>query len=524
MFAAKLTASATRIAFASYIGGSYYDVAGGIATDGTGDAIVTGTTYSADFPVSDGAYRAASPPANGSSPRAFVVKYSAAGSLVFSTYIGGSKAAVPPMGTGGDDNYQNGVAAVADGAGNVWITGNTGMTDFPTTADALQKSQAGGCGYPAVQIYTGMIGTLYRYYYDDVFAAKLSADGKSLLYSTLLGGSCYDRPSALAVGPDGTVWIAGETDSDQFPLAWPLEGAPARGNYLSFVSAIDPARGALRFSTYLSLGANPALAVGTDGAVWVAGATGSQAQTGSLIGSPFGFQTAPSDAFAGLISLPATAPRLNLTGVENAFSLLGGPVAPGEIVALTVPGFEPTSPVDLGFQNPAAASTTLGGAQVQFDGQAAKLLSAVSGRLVAIAPTELKPGAITSIQVMTAAGASNMIASPVAASNRGLLSADGSGSGAAMAWNSDGSRNSPDNPAAPGSSIVVLATGVDASTAVANTNFGAAPLAPVPGFAPGVYAVWITIPTNPYYSHTPTVTLNAGSGPGMGQWLTVYLR
>ncbi len=199
-------------------------------------------------------------------------------------------------------------------------------------------------------------------------------------------------------------------------------------------------------------------------------------------------------------------------------------MAPVEIFALTVPCFEPTSPVDLGFQNPAAASTTLGGAQVQFDGQAAKLLSAVSGRLVAIAPTELKPGAITSIQVMTAAGASNMIASPVAASNRGLLSADGSGSGAAMAWNSDGSRNSPDNPVAPGSSIVVLATGVDASTAVANTNFGAAPLAPVPGFAPGVYAVWITIPTNPYYSHTPTVTLNAGSGPGMGQWLTVYLR
>lgn len=503
VFAAKLGAAATKTVFASYIG-TFFEYPGSIATDAAGNAIVTGTTYSPDFPVTEGAYKAATPPGMNNKPRPFVVKYSPAGSVIFSTYLDAAYA----------------VAVAADGEGSVYIAGNTTMTDFPVTPDAVQKNLGAGCGYPAFLIYTGMIGTLYQYLYDDVFLTRLSGDGKSAAYSTLLGGACYDRPTALAVADDGLVWIAGETDSDRFPLKWPLEAAPPRGEYRTFLSAIDPASGTLRFSTYLSAGAAPAIELVTDGTVHMAGAAGYMAQTSSLSGSPFGPRTPNTDALLTSIRPAATA-ALNLTGVANAFSLLPGPVAPGEIVALSVPDLVPATPSGGLRETPAQS---LSGIRVMFDGRAADLVSVLPGSVVAIVPPDLKAGASTRIQAISDAGASNAISVPVVRSNAGMLPVDGSGTGDALAWNSDGSVNGPDNPAVKGSTVVVLVTGVDLKSDTVYATYGAGAIAPMPGFVPGVFAAWLKIPAESYVPAKPSISVNSGGGPGMGQFLTIYVR
>src|SRR5262249_43391780 len=148
---------------------------------------------------------------------------------------------------------------------------------------------------------------------------------------------------------------------------------------------------------------------------------------------------------------PLNASPLNITQVRNAFSLLPGPFAPGEILELTVPTLVPDQPVDLGFDlHGGPLATTLGGVQVSFDGLPAYLISAMPGKIVCIAPLAISGQTVTGIQVTAGGISSNVLNASVAAAAVGLLSADASGAGYANARNADGSVNSPANPAAFG--------------------------------------------------------------------------
>jgi uncharacterized protein (TIGR03437 family) len=176
VFVTKLDASGTHILYSTLLGGGDYDFSNGVAVDSEGSAYIVGETKSDDFPVTAQAAQRR----KGSDRDAFVAKLSPDGAaLVYSTYLGGKEI-----------DFGNGIAV--DAAGAAYVTGVTYSEDFPTTAGAYQRDFATG---------------------PDVFAAKLSADGSRLLYSTLIGGSGTDLSNAVAVDASGNAYLAGVTDA-----------------------------------------------------------------------------------------------------------------------------------------------------------------------------------------------------------------------------------------------------------------------------------------------------------------------
>jgi len=185
VFVAKLNPAGTALLYSVFIGGGNLDRATSIALDSSGNAYLAGYTDSTDFPTTSGAYQVS----NNGNTDAFVAKLNASGSsLVYSTYLGGS----------GID-YGRGVAV--DASGDAFITGSTQSTDFPTM-NPLQVGLDGG---------------------SDAFLAELDPTGASLLYSTYLGGSGADEALAIALDGSGNPYIAGYTFSSNFPTQNPLQ-------------------------------------------------------------------------------------------------------------------------------------------------------------------------------------------------------------------------------------------------------------------------------------------------------------
>ena len=190
---AKVSADGRRVLWASYLGGSGRDTAPSIRLDGKGNVLVSGSTSSKDFPVTDGAcQRALRGPLD-----AFVAKFAPDGSrLVYATYLGGSKA------DGGAGKHGLDV----DAGGSAYIVGFTSSADFPVTARAFQSAYAGG-----------RTGTWQQT--GDRFIARLSPDGKRLLAATYLGGDARDGGEGIAVDRRGRVYLSGFTYSTDFPVA-----------------------------------------------------------------------------------------------------------------------------------------------------------------------------------------------------------------------------------------------------------------------------------------------------------------
>jgi len=204
-----------QLAYSTYLGGNDYDYGYGIAVDGSGCAYVTGEAYSTDFPTAnpyDGSWNGASD--------VFITKFSPFGSsLIYSTYLGGN-------------DYDHGYGITVDGSGCAYVTGETRSDDFPT-ANPYSGSYNGG--------------------YRDVFVAKLSASGDSLIYSTYLGGSGDDRSQTQSIAVDGSgcAYVTGSTRSDDFPTtANPYDGN-LDGSEDAFVTKLSVAGDSLIYSTYL---------------------------------------------------------------------------------------------------------------------------------------------------------------------------------------------------------------------------------------------------------------------------------
>jgi Beta-propeller repeat len=186
-FVARLTAQGT-LAYSTYLGGTGFDRGSGIAVTTKGRAHVTGVTESTDFPMMN--------PLQGNfggNRDAFVAKLSRDGkALVYSTYLGGG-------------DIDEGLA-IAVRNGQAHVTGSTASLDFPTTANPLQGNFGGD---------------------RDAFVAKLKADGKSLVYSTYLGGSDFDEGLGVAVDIEEQAYITGATRSLNFPTANPCRATLA---------------------------------------------------------------------------------------------------------------------------------------------------------------------------------------------------------------------------------------------------------------------------------------------------------
>lgn len=175
------------LVYATYLGGSGSDIGSSIAVDTAGNAYVTGTTESSDFPVSSGAFDTTYNPGcnnNGNCSDIFVVKLNPTGtSLEYATYIGGSSS-----------DFAAGIEV--DTSGNIYVAGDTRSIDFPVTSGAYD--------------------TTYNTN-DDVFMLKLDATG-SLTYATYIGGSSADYAIDMAVDGDGNVYATGATTSSDFPV------------------------------------------------------------------------------------------------------------------------------------------------------------------------------------------------------------------------------------------------------------------------------------------------------------------
>jgi hypothetical protein len=134
-FVAKFNSSASSVSWATYLGGSAGDSASGVAVGADGKVYVTGTTSSTNFPTAS-----ATQSSSGGGSDAFVSQLSSSGStLPFSTYLGGSA-----------DEQGNAIAV--DAGLNIYITGTTASTDFPTV-NAYQSANAGNTDAFIVMIY-----------------------------------------------------------------------------------------------------------------------------------------------------------------------------------------------------------------------------------------------------------------------------------------------------------------------------------------------------------------------------------
>ena len=246
-FVSELNPAGSALLYSTYLGGSSYDEGDGIAVDGSGNAYITGFTYSSNFPTTTGAFQRT--PSGGFD--AFVSKLNAAGStLLYSTYLGG-----------GSDDFGLGIAV--DTSGNAYVTGLTYSSNFPTTAGAFQTSLGGGQGGG----------------YDDAFVVKLNAAGTALAYSTYLGGGGDDAGYGIAVDASGNASVTGGTYSSNFPTTAGAFQTTLPGVDNAFVSAVNPAGSALLYSTYFGgskVDQGRGIALDGSGNVYVAGWAGSR--------------------------------------------------------------------------------------------------------------------------------------------------------------------------------------------------------------------------------------------------------
>ena len=227
VFISKFSNNGTLL-YTTLIGGNLGSNSGqGIALDRNGNAYVTGYTNSSEFPTLNAFQSTSSRDPNilgGFVGDAFITKLSNTGSLVFSTLLGGM----------GNDA---GNSIATDNNGNVWITGNTLSSDFPTL-NAVQNTY-GGSDQSWLDFQTPL---------GDAFVTKLSSEG-SLLYSTFLGGSAAESGRGIAVDSEGNAYVTGITSSDNFPLLNPLQSQRG-GLEDAFITKLSP-EGQLIYSTYL---------------------------------------------------------------------------------------------------------------------------------------------------------------------------------------------------------------------------------------------------------------------------------
>jgi hypothetical protein len=184
--------------YSTYLGGSNFDSGSGIAVDSFGNAYVTGFTHSMNFPTANALQATLAGFQN-----AFVTKINPGGSaLIYSTYLGGN-------------SFEVGSSIAVDSFGNVYVTGYTASTDFPSV-NARQSTLAGP---------------------QNAFVTKINPSGSALVYSTYLGGNGSDDGYGIAVDAPGNAYVTGYTQSTNFPTVNALQ--PTYGGVLdAFVAKI----------------------------------------------------------------------------------------------------------------------------------------------------------------------------------------------------------------------------------------------------------------------------------------------
>ncbi len=367
-FITKLTNSGDRIVYSTYIGNAHTNCSGGsacidaaaytegsaIAVSSDGSATVAGTTSADPLPVTAGAFQTQCQ-CSYHNLTGFVTRLSADGaSLLWSTYLGGTEGS---FGSSGDRAQS--VALTSDGG--VVVAGYVSTGDFPVTAGAFQTSLRSGGGGA------------------NIFVSRLSANGSTLEYSTLLGGSVRDDFFGMRLDAQEDVWLTGSTSSPDFPT---VPGGLALGTAFVVELASDGTK-LLRTQMVPNGAAGQALAIDAAGNETLLGLSGS------------------------LLRIPAGGPTgISILGQVNAAAYaVSGMVAPGEIVSLYGTGLGPSVGAIAKLDSTGKVPTTLAGVRMLFDGIPAPLLYAGANQINAIAPFGIGK-ASTTVQVVSGAGSS----------------------------------------------------------------------------------------------------------------------
>jgi len=226
----RLDTALTEVSASTYLGGAGYDAPEAILLDDEGYPFIGGWTMSPVWPTTPGAY---SETYAGGSYDGFITRLSPDLTQVSaSTFLGGSY---------WDFVYD---MIMEDGSA-VYVTGHTASDyDFPTTPGVYDSTYGG----------VGIQGTD-----DDAYVSKLSADLGHLLASTYLGGTGWEQGLALTLDAEGHVYVAGTTNSDDFPTG-PDEYDGSYGGTTNFyagdvfVARLDTALVSLTASTYMGSG------------------------------------------------------------------------------------------------------------------------------------------------------------------------------------------------------------------------------------------------------------------------------
>jgi uncharacterized protein (TIGR03437 family) len=488
-FVARVSPDGARLLFSTYLGGSRENYGFTLGMDSSGSAYVAGITSSEDFPVTPGAFQSQLT----GRLEGFVAKLNGTGTgLAYATYLGGNNV-----------TYAYGLAV--DGSGSAYVTGATSATDFPITAGAFR--------WRAKSIGQG----------GDAFVTRLSPSGKTLLFSTVIGGNGPDFGRAIALDAAGDAYITGATapHGNGRILDYPTTADAAQrcgaGNPAGFLTRISADGSVLSYSSYLSgqsggSSSGTAIAISPQGRVYVAGSTTAAdfTTTAGAIQTTFAGPNGRFDStnlypFGGdafLVQADLTAkPALNLGCVVDAASLGAYLISPGEIVSLFGSGIGPQDGISAAFNSTRHLPTILANTRVLFDGVPAPLLFVRSDQINAVTPFSLAGRFSVEVQVEYAGVKTPPLIVRVTGATPGIFTSDGSGSGQAAALNQDNSYNTPSNPAHPGDVVVLFAT-------------GAGPLDPVPEDGALIQGTLPrTLPASAYVGYCPAEVLYSGSAP-----------
>lgn len=208
-FLTEMKPDGSALILSTYIGGSGQDFGTAVALDTAGNAYVTGSTLSTNFPTRNPLQLG-----NAGLSDAFVTEVSPVGALQYSTYLGGSLS-----------DYGTGIAV--DSAGNVYVSGYTYSSNFPTQS-ALQSTLGGA---------------------SDIFLTKFTPGSSALLFSTYLGGSSIDQALAMVLDANGNVYLTGTTQSANFPVTSNAYQATLQGTANTFVAKVGLNGSVLVYST-----------------------------------------------------------------------------------------------------------------------------------------------------------------------------------------------------------------------------------------------------------------------------------
>jgi hypothetical protein len=288
-FVTKLNATGSALVYSTFLGGSNFEWGRAIAIDAAGNAYIAGQTKSSSFPTTGGAFDRTfnvdtCPRCGIDQQDAFVTKLNATGSaLVYSTFLGGFQ-------------FDDALAIAVDAAGNAYVGGETGSSNFPVTAGAFDTTPNGEF---------------------DAFVTKLSATGSALVYSTLLGGQFVDFPERTLVDGSGNAYVAGYTRSPNFPTTAGAFDTTQNGEFDAFVTKLNPAGSALVYSTFLGgsgFDSADGLAIDATGNAYLAGAGGTDFPT-----TPGAFDTTSGGGYVAKLN-PAGSALVYSTFVRGAFT------------------------------------------------------------------------------------------------------------------------------------------------------------------------------------------------------------